>query len=96
MNFIRLYRKSKSEAGFVKQQEMLINMDHVSRIDLDYVLPGNDGWDWLTTPEAANTDASACRVYRIHAGGEHFNLKADTDDAVMQVLDKIYKSAAKA
>jgi hypothetical protein len=38
---------------------------------------------------------SACRMYTIHVAGETVILEANPDDAVIKVIEEIYKSAVK-
>ena len=86
--FIRIFRPSEGK-------EILVNVDHVSKIEVEYAVPGNDGKYFSTTLEAGLNSPEAVRFYRVHVGGETLLLAANPNDPVVKVFDEIYKKAIK-
>ncbi|MGI9078104.1 MAG: hypothetical protein ACR2G6_12380 [Gemmatimonadaceae bacterium] len=86
--FVRIFRRTE-------RKEVLFNVNHVSRIDVEYAAPGSDGNDWSTTLQTAYTTPEPVRYYKVHVGGEVFNLRSNPDDPVMKVFEDVYKNAIK-
>lgn len=87
--YVRIYRRNDD-------RELLLNVDHVSKIEVGYSVPGDKGDYWCTTVADGQTDPSARKIYTVFVGGESYTLSANPDDPVMQVIEGIYKSAVKA
>ena len=86
--FIRVYRKKKS-------QEILINVDHISKIEVEYAERGDDGNYYHMPLEDGISDSKAVRMYRVQVGGDLFVLGSNPDCPVMKVLEEIYKNSIK-
>ena len=87
--FIRIQNK-------IQRREMLVNVNHISTIEVLYAAPdpSEDGMYWRTSLEAATTDPSTMRFYRIGLGGEDaLLLRANPDDPVAKIFGDIYKNA---
>ena len=86
--FIRIFRPKE-------RKEMLINVDHISTIEIEYGEPSNDGNYWRTSLEEGLNNPEALRFYRVHVAGEELLLVSDPDDPVVKVFEDIYKAAIK-
>lgn len=86
--FIRIFRPQD-------RKEILVNVNHVSKIEIEYAVPGGDGNYWRTSLEQGLTNPEAVRFYRVFVAGEELLLAADPDDPVMKVFEDIYKNAVK-
>jgi hypothetical protein len=89
--FARLYRPQEGK-------EVLFNVDHISRIEVEYAVPGREGDPNLyrLTLDDGIKNPNAVRVYTVHVGGEEFRLAANPDDPIIKVFEEIYKKALKA
>jgi len=86
--FIRLFRPKEDK-------ELLINVAHISMIEITYAVPGADGNYWRASLDDGFANPAAVRFYRLHVRGEQMLLLSNPDDPVMQALEEIYKSALK-
>lgn len=77
------------------RKEMLLNVDHISKIDVEYTVEGNEGDFWRTSSKEGPENPEARRFYRVHLGGESFLLQSNPGDPVMEVIEGIYKNAIK-
>jgi hypothetical protein len=77
------------------KKEVLVNIDHISKIEVEYGAPGDDGSFWRTSVKHGHTDPETRRVYRLYVDGEVYALPANPGDPVMKVIEEIYNSAAK-
>jgi hypothetical protein len=82
--FIRIIRPDK-------QQELLLNTAHVWKIEVSYVAPGG----WKQSLKGGASDPDAVRAYKVFIGSEVITLPADPDDAVVKVIEGIYRNAVK-
>jgi hypothetical protein len=87
--FIRIFRPSE-------RKELLLNVNLISKIEIEYAMPGNDGNYWRTSLEVGAANPEAVRFYRVHVAGEVLLLEASPDDPVMKVFEGIYRDAIKA
>jgi hypothetical protein len=81
-----------------KDKEILINVNAISEIDVEYVVPGKMGdknVGFAVGLERGRTDPEAIRIYTIVAGGVTHKLPANPGSPVMEVLETIYKNAIK-
>jgi hypothetical protein len=93
--FVRIYKKAE---GGRPLREILVNVGHISKIEVEYVVPSGmpersryQG----TSVEAGQEDENAVRIYNIHVGGEVFVLESNPNDPVLKIIDDIYKAAVK-
>jgi hypothetical protein len=86
--FIRIFRPHE-------RKELLVNVNHVSKIEVEYAVPGNDGNYWRTSLDQGLTNPEAVRFYRVFVTGEQLLLAANPDDPVIKVFEDIYKGAVK-
>ena len=86
--FIRIYR-------IKEQKEILLNVNHISKIEVEYAVPGKDGDLWRTTLSVGNENPESQKIYRFWIAGESYTLINDPDDAVVGVIEDIYISAIK-
>lgn len=77
------------------QKEILVNVNHVWKIEVQYALPGGN-MGWLTSLEEGAKNPDAVRFYRIFVGSEEISLAENPDDPVVKVFEQIYKDAVKA
>jgi hypothetical protein len=87
--FVRIYRETEGH-------EVLINLDHISLIEVSYSVRGQDG-HYMKVPLRGGVDnPAAVRMYRFHVGGEKFLLaSSNPSDPVIQALSDIYSKALK-
>jgi hypothetical protein len=73
-------------------QEVLINLDHISKIEVNYYAPNPAQiTDNIFTPRtAANSDPTAKRTYTIYLGSEKFFLPSCPGNPAMDVIEDIY------
>lgn len=74
-------------------KELLVNVDHVSKIEVEYAVPTSEGDYRLVPLNQGVTDPNAVRSYRVHVAGEVLLLIANPDDPVLKIFEEIYKSA---
>ena len=86
--FIRILRPRE-------RKELLVNVNHVSKIEVEYAMPGGDGDYWRTSLDQGLTNPEALRCYRVFVAGEELLLVANPDDPVIKVFEDIYKGAIK-
>ena len=86
--FIRIFRRSDDK-------EILLNVNLISKIEIEYGFPGNDGNYWETSLDQGAANPEAVRFYKVHVAGEVLLLGANPDDPVMKVFEEIYKNAIK-
>jgi hypothetical protein len=86
--FIRAFRLKED-------QEVLINIDHISMIEVGYVAPDEKNEHFSTSVQEGLDNPAAKRWYKVHVAGEVFQFLADPDDPVVRVIEEIYKSAVK-
>jgi hypothetical protein len=86
--FIRVFKG-------LQRKEMLLNVDHISKIEVEYTVEGKEGEFWLTSSKEGAEDPATHRFYRVHLGGETFLLNSNPGDPVMTIIEEIYKSAVK-
>lgn len=86
--FIRLFRQSENK-------EMLLNVDHISKIEVEYGIPSDGGNCWSTSLDQGIRDPGTVRFYRVHVAGEVILLQSNPNDRVIKVIEDIYKKAIK-
>ena len=86
--FIRIFRPKE-------RKELLLNVNLISTIEVEYGVPTGDGNLWRTSLEEGLANPEAIRVYRVHVAGEELVLAANPDDPVIKVFENIYKDAIK-
>jgi hypothetical protein len=86
--FIRIYQPREDK-------EMLLNVNHISKIEVEYAVDRGDGNYQKTLIEQGLQDPDAVRFYRVFVAGEEVLLLGDPNDPVMKVIDEIYKNAVK-
>lgn len=86
--FVRLFRPSE-------RKEVLVNVNLVSKIEIEYAVPGQDGNYWKTTLDDGIENPDAVRFYRVHVAGDVFVLASAPNDPVMIIFEEIYKKAIK-
>jgi hypothetical protein len=89
--FIRIFDKTKD-------CEILINVNAVTEIHLEYVLKGQGAQEkvgFAVGYGVARNNPDALRVYHVFVGGTKHTLAANPGSPVMQVLEDIYKNAIK-
>jgi hypothetical protein len=86
--FIRVFKGQQ-------RKEMLLNVDHISKIEVEYTVEGADGNLWLTSSKEGAENPATTRFYRVHLGGDSFLIQSNPGDPVMDVIEEIYKSAVK-
>jgi hypothetical protein len=93
--FVRLFKNSDTD---VKGKEIIINVDTVWKIEVEYAVPDgkNANAYWRTTVETGHQTAEAVRSYKIFASSEVILLMADPNDKVVRIFEDIYKNAIKA
>jgi hypothetical protein len=87
--FIRIFRPGG-------EIELLVNVDHISTIEVGYQLERKPGEYWQTSLEEGAKNSDATRFYKIRVPGEEILLKSNPGSPVMNVIEEIYKSAIKA
>jgi hypothetical protein len=75
--------------------EQLINVDHISRIELFYAYRRGEQLMGTSVTEGS-ADPNAFRVYLFNVDGKAFVVPGDAGDPVSAVLADIYSKAAKA
>jgi hypothetical protein len=86
--FIRIFRPRED-------REILVNVDHISKIEVKYAVPRGQGkYDQILVEDGLE-DPEAVRWYCASVAGEIFQFPADPSDPVMKVFDDIYKNAVK-
>jgi hypothetical protein len=83
-----------------ENKEVLVNIDHISKIEVQYAVQAGDESPqrltyWHTSVEHGLKDSSAVRIYNVFVGGDVYCIAADSQSAVARVFDGIYKSAVK-
>ena len=86
--FVRIYRPNE-------RKEVLVNVNHISKLEVEYAVKGEDGDYHSLDAKRGLADPGAARFFRFEVSGEEFLLQADPNDPVMKVFDEIYKSAIK-
>ena len=86
--FIRLYRPSE-------QKEIIINLNHISKIEITYAIPSENNDFWRTTLTEGSKNPISVRIYKFWISGESFSLISNPDDPVVAEIEKIYLSAIK-
>ncbi|MFN5909180.1 MAG: hypothetical protein ACK5A3_24270 [Planctomyces sp.] len=86
--FIRLFQPRE-------RKEILVNVNHVSKIEIEYAVPGNDGNYWLTSLDHGISNPDAVRFYRVFVAGEEILLPSNPNDSVVRVFEEIYKNSIK-
>jgi hypothetical protein len=108
MPFIRVF-KYRTVGDFVKHlkgeapppkrfidKELLVNTDHITKIEVEYAQPGGDGKDDAHIDvEFGLNDPDAVKWYRVFIGSEEVTLRSDPDDPVVKVIEEIYNNAIK-
>lgn len=86
--FFRVFRTSENK-------EMLLNVDHISKIEVEYGIPSDGGNCWSTSLDQGIRDPGTVRHYRVHVAGEVILLRSNSDDPVIKMIEDIYKKAIK-
>jgi len=86
--FIRVLRPNENK-------EILINVDHISKIEVEYAMPSDGGKFHSISLEQGIKDPGAVRFYRVHVAGEVILLQSNSDGPVIKVIEDIYKAAIK-
>lgn len=87
--FLRFYRREEN-------REILINVNSIWKIEVDYVVEGQIKGQFHKVPLARGiNDADAVKHYRVFAGSEEIKVMSNPDDPVVKVLEEIYKNAIK-
>jgi len=77
--------------------EILYNVDHISKIEVTYGFPDENGkWVFMTDLKIAMEDPRAVRVYNVHVAGDQFQVCASPGDPVVAIFEEIYKKASRA
>ena len=85
--FIRIVRQT---------EEVLLNIDHISRMVVDYAVPDSENEElWKTSINEGATNPKSVKFYVFTIGGEKYRIKADPDSKVCDVLESIYINAVK-
>lgn len=87
--FIRIFRPRE-------RKELLFNVAHIWKIEVEYTEEGPDGRNWSTTPQAGAENPATKRWYRVFIGNEEIFLASNPDDPVVKVIEDIYNNAVKA
>jgi hypothetical protein len=54
-----------------ERKEILVNTDHIWKIEVQYAVPGEGGQEWfLTSVEKGTSDPEAVRTYAVFVGSE--------------------------
>jgi hypothetical protein len=77
------------------RRELLLNVDHIIKIEVEYAVEDANGKPWSITPQEGVENPAAKRWYRFEVGGEKFLFDSDPNDPVKSVLEGIYRSAVK-
>jgi hypothetical protein len=89
--YIRIFNKAKDK-------EILINVNAITEIHVEYVIPGQMGnkkVGFSVGLGEGRTNPETLRIYTIVVGGVTHTLSANPGSPVMQVLEDIYKRAIK-
>ena len=86
--FIRVFRR-------LEEKELLVNVDHIWKIEVEYNVQGSEGLFWSTSLKEGAENPGAVRIYRLFVGGEVILLKSDPGDPVMNVIEEIYNASIK-
>jgi hypothetical protein len=94
--FVRELHEGKMWIKIVSaSEEVLINLDQVSKIEIGYWVPNpNSPTENIFTPRtAAISDERASRAYKLYLGSETFFLPSSPDSPAMKAITKIYKDS---
>jgi hypothetical protein len=89
--FLRIFDKKQDK-------EILINIDAISEIHVEYVVMGEGAQSktgFSVSLGEGRTNPQALRIYHLVVGGMKHSLPANPGSPVMQVLEDIYKNAIK-
>ncbi len=87
--FIRVYRRKEDK-------EILVNLDLVWKIEVEYVLPDpKTRLGFSTSLRQGIENPQAIRVYHLFVGNEKIAIAASPDDPVTAAIEKIYKDSIK-
>jgi hypothetical protein len=86
--FIRIIRPNEDK-------ELLLNVDHISKIEVEYVVPGNGNEYWHTSVKDGMQNPAAKRWYKVYVAGEVLQVLGDSSDRVKDVIESIYNAALK-
>lgn len=89
--FIRLFKKVKEKT----EGEFLVNLDHISLIEVKYILPTQGPLGYLATVEEGLSNPDANRWYTISVAGETFHVPFRSQCPVSAALEKIYRESLK-
>jgi hypothetical protein len=75
----------------VIDRELIVNTDHISKIEVEYHIPEVGDVD----VEDGLDHAEAIKRYKVFVGPEEIVLKSDPNDPVVKIIEDIYKNAVK-
>lgn len=78
---------------FANDQEVIIRLEHVSRIDVQYAKKTGSTYWLLDLPLQDYEALSAVRIYRLHLGGKVFTIPADAPRNIVDVVEELYRDA---
>ncbi|MBS0206623.1 MAG: hypothetical protein JSS49_27415 [Planctomycetes bacterium] len=87
--FIRIIREKE-------MKELLLNVDHISKIEVQYAVKGHDPNDrsgYVVSLKQGAEDPKSIRIYRFTIAGEEYLLAGVTGDPVVRVIQEIYENA---
>ncbi len=80
----------------LKMKELLVNVDHISKIEVQYVVRSNDPNDksgYVVDLRRGIEDPAAMRIYCVFVAGEELRFPGIPDDPVIKVIQDIYEKA---
>jgi hypothetical protein len=78
-----------------EREEVYISLSSISKIEVKYVIPGQDRMGYECSLKRGLTDPAALRVYTVFTGGEKYTLLANPGSCTMKTFEEIYKNAIK-
>lgn len=89
--FVRLIRSQEGK----EDREFLLNTDSIWKIEVEYGLPQEGGYDWDVDIKEGWTNPAAVRWYKVFFGSEEVTIRSDPNDKVVKVFEDIYTQAIK-
>ncbi|MEM1012368.1 MAG: hypothetical protein AAGI46_09120 [Planctomycetota bacterium] len=77
------------------KEEWLVNLDHVSAIEVLYHEAGADGSKWLTDPIDARESPEARRAFRFRVAGMSDPVVINADDPAAKPIEDLYNRTPK-
>ena len=79
--------------NLAKDKEILLNVDAITEIHVEYVEKDKHGQRFATGLEAARNDPNAIKIYHVYAPSGIHRIETTVGTPVGQILDNIYKGA---